>query len=249
MKAPPTDRLWVGFYKLPDLELDISPLVHSTSVKWSVVTSLIERQMQEALVEYVVLPNMDDILLPPAIVGDGVLTPNPYLKRRGMPETLLDHLISAQKLQGGQGVAGMRRCKSMSDLLTQEHREFEVEERVIRPLSIISLIPSPIAERLFENPALLDDAAANAIVEDTQATHAFVGHQLERAQTMREAAQVRMGKIQATSKEFYRSIQRSISGARERYFKRDEEAGSVLSASSSMKSSLDDVKSPSGQRQ
>lgn len=212
------------------------------------VTSLIERQVQEALVEYAVLPNMDDILLPPAIVGDSTLTLNPYLKRRNMPETLLDHLISTQKLQGEWSVAGVRRCKSMSDLLTQEHREFEVEERVIEPLSILSVLPSPIAEKLLANPTLLGDTTINAIVEDVQATHGFVEHQIERAQTLRAAAQTRIGKIQSTSKEIYRNIQSSISGARERYFKRDE-VSSVLSVSSSMKSSLDDVPSSSGQRQ
>lgn len=65
IKPPPSDRLWLGFYDMPQMELAIEPLVSTRAVKWSLVTSVIEKRINESLEEYLVLPNMEELGLPP----------------------------------------------------------------------------------------------------------------------------------------------------------------------------------------
>ena len=65
IKPPPSDRLWYGFYEMPKMELSIEPLVSTRAVKWSLVTSVIEKRLNESMEEYFVLPNMEELGLPP----------------------------------------------------------------------------------------------------------------------------------------------------------------------------------------
>ena len=68
-KPPPSDRLWYGFYTLPQLDLEMEPVVSSKAVKWSLITQLIQKRIHEMCMENIVLPNMDDLLLPPLQTG------------------------------------------------------------------------------------------------------------------------------------------------------------------------------------
>ncbi|KGG51965.1 hypothetical protein DI09_233p20 [Mitosporidium daphniae] len=65
IKPPPSDRLWYGFYEMPKMELSIEPLVSTRAIKWSLVTSVIEKRLNESMEEYFVLPNMEELGLPP----------------------------------------------------------------------------------------------------------------------------------------------------------------------------------------
>ncbi|ORZ03801.1 putative integral membrane protein conserved region-domain-containing protein [Syncephalastrum racemosum] len=60
IKAPPTNRYWLGFYEMPKLELAIKPIVSDKQIKLNMVTNAIESKIREVLAETMVLPNMDD---------------------------------------------------------------------------------------------------------------------------------------------------------------------------------------------
>ena len=63
MNPPPTNRLWMGLYEPPTLDLFITPQVVQVPVQMSIVTAVIEKKIQEAIMENFVLPNMTDFVV------------------------------------------------------------------------------------------------------------------------------------------------------------------------------------------
>ena len=78
IKGPPSDRLWFGFYRLPDYSVDIQPIVSNVAITWSFVQSAILKKVEEALNEFVVLPNMDELPIPPLISGPLFIGERPF---------------------------------------------------------------------------------------------------------------------------------------------------------------------------
>lgn len=64
IKSPPTDRIWIGFYGLPSMDLKIDPIVSTKNISLAMVHSIIQRRIEDILFEYMVLPNMDDWVIP-----------------------------------------------------------------------------------------------------------------------------------------------------------------------------------------
>ena len=64
IKAPPTDRLWVGFHERPTMTMEVTPVVAETAVKFEFVRSFLERLLGDMLSVVMVLPFMDDYPLP-----------------------------------------------------------------------------------------------------------------------------------------------------------------------------------------
>ncbi|KAF9334554.1 hypothetical protein BG006_001970 [Podila minutissima] len=60
VKAPPTNRFWIGFQEPPEMDIVIEPIVADKAIKLNVVLAAIESKIREAMVEAIVLPNMDD---------------------------------------------------------------------------------------------------------------------------------------------------------------------------------------------
>ncbi|KAF9414222.1 hypothetical protein BGZ94_000463 [Podila epigama] len=60
IKAPPTNRFWIGFQEPPEMDIVIEPIVADKAIKLNMVISAIESKIREAMVEAIVLPNMDD---------------------------------------------------------------------------------------------------------------------------------------------------------------------------------------------
>ncbi|CAG8535520.1 7234_t:CDS:2 [Funneliformis mosseae] len=60
IKSPPTNRLWMGFYEMPKLDLLIEPIVSETQLKFSLIINTIESKIHEMIMDSLVLPNMDD---------------------------------------------------------------------------------------------------------------------------------------------------------------------------------------------
>ncbi|KAI8984182.1 hypothetical protein BDF20DRAFT_858419 [Mycotypha africana] len=60
IKAPPTNRYWISFFEMPDMEWKILPVVADKQIKWNIVTNTIESRIREVMAETFVLPNMDD---------------------------------------------------------------------------------------------------------------------------------------------------------------------------------------------
>ncbi|TIA85104.1 hypothetical protein E3P99_04075 [Wallemia hederae] len=61
MKRPPTNRIWYGFTTMPEMELDVEPVVEDRKVKWNMVLSTIKDKLREMIQEGLVMPSMDDI--------------------------------------------------------------------------------------------------------------------------------------------------------------------------------------------
>ena len=49
IKKPPSNRLWVGFYEPPTLELSIEPIVSSRQITYTMVLRAIESKIREAV--------------------------------------------------------------------------------------------------------------------------------------------------------------------------------------------------------
>ncbi|KAG0074106.1 hypothetical protein BGZ92_003528 [Podila epicladia] len=60
VKAPPTNRFWIGFQEPPEMDIVIEPIVADKAIKLNMVLAAIESKIREAMVEAIVLPNMDD---------------------------------------------------------------------------------------------------------------------------------------------------------------------------------------------
>ncbi|TIA77804.1 hypothetical protein E3P89_04051 [Wallemia ichthyophaga] len=61
MKKPPSNRIWYGFTTMPEMELDVEPVVEDRKVKWNMVLSTIKDKLREMIQEGLVMPAMDDI--------------------------------------------------------------------------------------------------------------------------------------------------------------------------------------------
>lgn len=61
---PQTDRIWYGFRPNPDISLKALPKMGEREVSLSHVTDWIERKLEEEFRKILVIPNMEDIVLP-----------------------------------------------------------------------------------------------------------------------------------------------------------------------------------------
>lgn len=61
---PPSDRLWYGFKPIPKISLDARPAVGERAVNIGYVTNWIKTKLLKEFDKVVVLPNMDDLVIP-----------------------------------------------------------------------------------------------------------------------------------------------------------------------------------------
>ncbi|ODV92403.1 hypothetical protein CANCADRAFT_21740, partial [Tortispora caseinolytica NRRL Y-17796] len=61
IKPPPSNRLWYAFKTMPEVDLQIEPVVSSRKVSYSVVNSVIKSRIMNSIKESLVMPYMDDI--------------------------------------------------------------------------------------------------------------------------------------------------------------------------------------------
>eukprot|EP00118_Oscarella_pearsei_P005226 m.23722 g.23722 ORF g.23722 m.23722 type:complete len:290 (+) comp28522_c0_seq1:2643-3512(+) len=64
MTPPPTDRIWYGFRKMPDVKMEPTPQVGSRAVNFSKVTDWIEKKLRREIEKRFVLPHMEDLVIP-----------------------------------------------------------------------------------------------------------------------------------------------------------------------------------------
>ena len=59
-KPPPSNRVWISFETMPDIELDIEPIVSSRQITYNIILRAIESRIREVIAETIVLPHWDD---------------------------------------------------------------------------------------------------------------------------------------------------------------------------------------------
>lgn len=60
-KPPPSNRVWISFESMPQVEMDIEPIVSSKQITLGIVLRAIESRIREVIAESIVLPFWDDI--------------------------------------------------------------------------------------------------------------------------------------------------------------------------------------------
>ncbi|KAG8534241.1 uncharacterized protein KY384_001085 [Bacidia gigantensis] len=59
-KPPPSNRIWISFERMPDMELAIEPIVSSRQITYGLIHRAIESRIREVVAETLVLPHWDD---------------------------------------------------------------------------------------------------------------------------------------------------------------------------------------------
>ncbi|KAI5249504.1 hypothetical protein E4T43_00752 [Aureobasidium subglaciale] len=60
IKPPPSNRMWMTFETMPQIEMSIQPIVSSRQITYGVILRAIESRIREVIGETIVLPNWDD---------------------------------------------------------------------------------------------------------------------------------------------------------------------------------------------
>lgn len=66
VKPPPTNRYWIAFKSMPDMDLEITPIVSDKQIRLTMVTNAIQSKIREFMMENIVLPNMEDFAFCPS---------------------------------------------------------------------------------------------------------------------------------------------------------------------------------------
>lgn len=59
-KPPPSNRVWITFETMPEIELLIEPIVSSRQITYNIILRAIESRIREVIAETIVLPHWDD---------------------------------------------------------------------------------------------------------------------------------------------------------------------------------------------
>ena len=60
-KPPPSNRVWVSFETMPDMEMTIEPIVSSRQITYTIILRAIESRIREVVAETLVTPHWDDV--------------------------------------------------------------------------------------------------------------------------------------------------------------------------------------------
>uniref|UniRef100_A0A8C3UQH5 SMP-LTD domain-containing protein n=1 Tax=Catharus ustulatus TaxID=91951 RepID=A0A8C3UQH5_CATUS len=80
---PPTDRVWYSFRVPPQLELKVRPKLGEREVTFLHVTEWIEKKLKHEFQKILVMPNMDDLIIP--IMSSGL---DPWPATTALPQDL-----------------------------------------------------------------------------------------------------------------------------------------------------------------
>jgi hypothetical protein len=91
-KPPPSNRIWISFETMPDIDMTIEPIVSSRQITYSIILRAIESRIREVIAETVVLPHWDDCSftdtthqLLEAVFGQMIGQTRPLLARTQLP--------------------------------------------------------------------------------------------------------------------------------------------------------------------
>ncbi|KAL4866656.1 hypothetical protein BDV12DRAFT_131901 [Aspergillus spectabilis] len=61
LKPPPSNRAWISFETMPNMDMDIEPIVSSKQITYGIILRTIESKILEMVAESIVLPFWDDV--------------------------------------------------------------------------------------------------------------------------------------------------------------------------------------------
>lgn len=59
-KPPPSNRIWISFETMPDIDMAIEPIVSTRQITYNIILRAIESRIREVIAETIVLPHWDD---------------------------------------------------------------------------------------------------------------------------------------------------------------------------------------------
>lgn len=147
-KPPPSNRIWVSFETMPEIEMAIEPIVSSRQITYNMVLRTIESRIREVIAETVVLPHWDD-----------------------SPFTNTEH----QEFRGGIWARSGDSLQSLSrmsvpDETPEDEGEAEVDATITPPIS-----PRSRDDRIMSMPALLDATTSESVSQKaSSSTHTLL---------------------------------------------------------------------------
>ncbi|KAG0255950.1 hypothetical protein BG011_004845 [Mortierella polycephala] len=111
IKRPPTNRFWIGFQEPPLMDIVIEPVVADKAIKLSMVLSAIEAKIREAMIEAIVLPNMDDYPFFDSHGTGGIFEGDEEISSEAVDDSDAES-IKAGKSNGGKAVKMRRGSES-----------------------------------------------------------------------------------------------------------------------------------------
>lgn len=139
-KPPPSNRVWISFETMPDMEMSIEPIVSSRQITYGVILRAIESRIREVVGETLVLPYWDDIPF---------FDTSRQRYRGGIWE-------EASNPNTGHGVDSETASGEGQHL----EPKFDIQETLItesQPLTAVSTPPSPAPDAWDKNTLTLDD--------------------------------------------------------------------------------------------
>lgn len=140
LKPPPSDRLWYGFYRTPKFNLELEPIVSSKAVTWSMIHQIVLKKISEVMSEFIVLPNMDDILLPSLVLGDRYMGERPFEMEK-LPHNMTSMLFynnktstenTSSKISFENTETPDLRKRSKSADFSREHLDWKISKSAIQ---------------------------------------------------------------------------------------------------------------------
>ncbi|KAF9576061.1 hypothetical protein EC968_000127 [Mortierella alpina] len=111
IKAPPTNRFWIGFQEPPDMDIVIEPIVADKAIKLNMVLGAIETKIREAMVEAIVLPNMDDYPFFDSHGTGGIFEGDEEIEPEHVDDSDAESMMTG-KAAGGKAFKGRRGSES-----------------------------------------------------------------------------------------------------------------------------------------
>ena len=160
-KPPPSNRVWISFKAMPDMEMTIEPIVSSKQITYGIILRAIESRIREVMAETIVIPHWDDI---------------PITESR------------QQKFRGGiwadQGATGGMPTEHIKipDEALEDDAELEAEAAPVpyafpgakdgrtlsMPVSFDTLPSSPVSKATADSKQGLDETARNSLATGIQ---------------------------------------------------------------------------------
>ncbi|KAG9320332.1 hypothetical protein KVV02_008177 [Mortierella alpina] len=111
IKAPPTNRFWIGFQEPPDMDIVIEPIVADKAIKLNMVLGAIESKIREAMVEAIVLPNMDDYPFFDSRGAGGIFEGDEEIEPEHVDDSDAESMMTGKSV-GGKAAKGRRGSES-----------------------------------------------------------------------------------------------------------------------------------------